>query len=354
MEPWVRSPGDVSEGFSGWLFQHSKEKEIKAQTLSEHLSGYWDKGHCVLLAHMGLVITHKLLVPPSSFFPSLMARHLSFPNCRKSGGQKHYWRSSGPDHSQAFWWPNWDEAYCLSLAWGLMEGKVLVFLYGTAKHLCVRWLVVNRLLIPGSWLEIEAPPLEFSKDIKKPVEAVPFTESQGHILHGCDHSCWLRPFLLAAAASLTPHCSLLHRFWTLGLVITSCYWCGVDKCIWYLQLLCSSQTPLHHHNVNQRCLHGQQYHTVVSVDTCKPRADFASSLRGSQIWIQHPHFRHNLLYKRFVMGHEEAVGCLLVPEAVWVITQPAAQEEKQTPWQMLQTRNSLLTTTKITAPRVNI
>lgn len=162
--------------------------------------------------------------------------------------------------SQAFSWPNWIEADdCLFLAWGLTEGKALVFLYGAAKHLCVRWLVVKKLLLPGSWLEMETHSLKFSKDIKKPCEAVPFTESRG------PHPARPQPFLLAAAASLAACCQLVTPVSDphLDLVATSCYCCGVDKCISYLQLLCSGETPLHHRYVNQRCLHGQQGHTVL-------------------------------------------------------------------------------------------
>lgn len=147
---------------------------------------------------------------PSSFFPSLTASQSSYPGCRKSGGQKHYWRSSEPNHSQAraaanasqaFLWPNWIEADHLFLAC-LTEGEALVFLYGAAKHLCVRWLVVNKLLLPGSWLEMETHSLKFSKGIKKPCEAVPFTESRG------TRPAWLRLVLPAAVASLAARCQL--------------------------------------------------------------------------------------------------------------------------------------------------
>lgn len=61
--------------------------------------------------------------------------------------------------------------------------------------LCVRWLIANKLLLPGvsvwdklggntprtpgSWLERENHSLEFFKDIKKLIEVVPFPESRG-------------------------------------------------------------------------------------------------------------------------------------------------------------------------------
>lgn len=69
----------------------------------------------------------------------------------------------------------------------------------TQSWLCVRWLIANKLLLPGSWLERETHSLKLFKDIKKLIEVVPFPESQGL------HPAWLWPSLPA----------FLSLFWTL-------------------------------------------------------------------------------------------------------------------------------------------
>lgn len=91
----------------------------------------------------------------------------------------------------------------LFLVWCPTEGEALVFLYGAAKHLCVRWLVVNKWLLPGSWLEMETHSVKFSTGIKKPCEVMPFTGNRG------PHPARRGPSPPAAAASLAAHCRLV-------------------------------------------------------------------------------------------------------------------------------------------------
>lgn len=254
-------------------------------------SAHWDETH-----HHHPQVASIL----SSFFPYLTTSQSSYPSCRKSGGQKHYWRSSEPNRSQAraavnasqtFLRPNWIEADSLFLAWGLTEGKALV-LYGTVKHLCVRLLVVNKLLLPGSLLEMKTHSLKFSKDIEIPVKQCHSQGARGRILRGRNRSCRLqRPPLLLAA-------SLLHLFWTLLswpcgnlLLLLLCWQMHFISTTSVLQWD-SSPSPLHEPEMFARAAGSRS----VAMETWKPKADFASPLRGSPIRIQHPYFlRRNLL-----------------------------------------------------------
>lgn len=127
---------------------------------------------------------------------------------------------------------------------------------------CVRWLIANKLLLPGSWLERETHSLKLFKDIKKLVEVVPFPESQG---------------LCMAVTSFAAPCQLVYPcfgHFSLDLVVTSSYCCGVDKCISYLQLVCSPP-PL----CEPEVFAGPAGSHRVTTGTPKPRDEFAVPLK---------------------------------------------------------------------------
>lgn len=134
---------------------------------------------------------------------------------------------------------------------------------------------------------METHSLKFSKDRKKPCEAVLFTE--------------LHP----ASSSGLPCCQLVTLILDayLDLVATSCYHCSVDKCISYLQLLCSSEILLHNWLREAEMFVWAVGPHSVAMETWKLRAGFAYPQNGNPMKIQYPCFlSRNLLEKLFVMA----------------------------------------------------
>lgn len=125
--------------------------------------------------------------------------------------------------SRAFPWPSWIGARFLLLARGLTEGKARLFLHRAAKHLWVRRLVVNTLLLRGGRVGIE--PIHSScLRTEKALQSGAVCREPGA------SSC---AAVAVPALSLAAGCHSAAPIWHFhpDLAATSCYCCGAGKCI---------------------------------------------------------------------------------------------------------------------------